>query len=166
MAEFIVTFDRGIEPGPEYEDYIKTVSTICGEDGYDRTLTFNDTVNGDFVIGYNYTSLPGYSADTLIISSYSDEMTWEDVDTNVSIPTPGFTPSELQDTTTSTVLTYPHSMSISDLANISLTPSGVELICGGSKYIATRKREISYHIVDTNGQSGIAHKATFINNEV
>lgn len=166
MAQFTIEFDRSIDGGPQYDPYNINQSIQCNDDGQQRRVRFNDTINGDFVVGYNYFSPGGYTAQTIKILGYEDTMIWTEIATGAETVPTGFVPSRLRRNSTSAILTYPYTMNISDLADIGLEINSIELICNESdKYETSRSRAISYTITDANGQEGPVRKALYTNSQ-
>lgn len=166
MGSFTVQFTEAIQAGPSYDDYQVNVSTPCNDDAQQRNVKFNDIITGDFVVGFNYNSSGGYSAQSIQILSYTDEMISTEISTSVETVPPGFVPSELKRISTNTALNYPYTMNINNLNDIGLITNSFELICqDSSKYVASRTRRIEYIILDTNGQAGPTKTATFTNSQ-
>jgi len=162
MAIFQIEFEEFREPGPTYEDYSVGVNTICNDDAQQRNVMFNDIINGDFVVGYNYSGNP---ATTLVIESYEDHMDFIEIATSIATPDPGFTPSELRDTSTGNALTYPYTKAITNLNQLDLILNSSELSCPpSSDYTTVRTRRLVYHILDDNGTAGPTRTASFTNN--
>lgn len=166
MAVFSIEFARGQLAGPEYDDYSVGVASVCNDDAQPRRVRFDDNINRDFVVGWNYSSPSGSPATTIRIEEYTDEMIWREISTSTDTPVPGFVPSELRDNSTGNLLTYPYNMNISDLDDLSVSPNSLELICNKSdKYTTIRTRSITYYIFDANGNGGPMRKAVFINTQ-
>lgn len=164
MAEFTAEFERNINPGPEYDNYSIDQATQCNDDVQQRNVMFNDIINGDFVVGFNYNSSTGTPPQSLRILSYTDEMFWTETSSGIVTPVPGFVPSELKENSTGNVLTYPFTININNLNNIDIQSNSLELECNDSaKYVSRRNRVIEYIIFDQNGQAGPIRKATFTN---
>lgn len=166
MASFTVEFQREILFGPEYENYSIDQVTECNDDAQQRRVRFNDIVNGDFVVGYNYTSSTSSPAQIIRIESYTDEMISTEISSGIVAVPAGFVPSQLERISTNTTLTYPYSMNISELSDIGIEANSVELMCEDRiKYTASRIRSINYYIFDSNGQSGPLRTARFTNSQ-
>ena len=168
MAQFEVTFYEYTRP-LKYEDYsMKTTYPCTEEPSVYRYPIFNDVINGDFVIGYNYSG--GIPA-TLRIHSFGDSMTHTEVSTGtVWIPS-GFTPDKLMDEATGLELTYPYDKDINNITDIhtfneATSPYVYEFYCSGTtKTLALRVRKIVYSIIDEYGLEGPKREAMFIINE-
>ena len=166
MAVFSIEFARGQLQGPDYDDYNVGVSTPCNDDAQPRRVRFDDNINGDFVVGWDYNSPSGSPATTIRIEEYTDEMIWREISNGIDTPVPGFVPSQLRDNSTGNLLTYPYNMNISDLNQLSVVPNSLELVCNeSSKYTTIRNRTITYYIFDANGNGGPMRKAMFTNTQ-
>lgn len=166
MATFTVEFERGSLPGPSYEDYSVGVTSICGDDARTHPIKFNDNINGDYVVGWNWSN-PSYGLPpgSIRIESFTDETFVEEVATGTMIPV-SYPSNTLKDLSTGLNLTYPYITPISNLPNIVENFNQAEITCyssGSSDYINTRKRTIEYILFDTDNHAGDLHKATFVN---
>ena len=158
MAEFIVTFDRGTLPPPEYDDYSKQEVVPCGTDVIARTITFDGL--GDFRLGVNFTSNYN-SAKNIRVEDYSDIVTNAATSGGTPIVDNSFIPSEL--TYNGTVVTLPFTFLVSNINLLNITNTDEMLCRGPGKFDFTRTRKISYFISDTNNQYGPQRESTLIN---
>lgn len=164
MGEFNIEFARGVPPGPQYLDYLVSVTSLCSGDGLPRDIKFNDTT-GDFIVGYNYSNpYSGLPAQSLRIESFTDVAYFVEISTGTTTIVTPYTPNTLRDISTGSDLTYPYIVPISNLANIQQHISTAELICSeDSNYSARRVRELTYIIMDSAGTPGPLRIATFQN---
>lgn len=157
MAEFTIEFARGELPGPTYEDYSVGVTSICGDDARTHPIKFNDTVTGDYIVGYNWSN-PSYGLPpgTIRIEGFTDVTEVEEIVTGTQIPV-SYPPNTLKDLSTGLDLTYPYITPISNLPNIVENFNQTEITCyesGSSDYRNTRIRTIEYVLADTGGNWG------------
>lgn len=164
MADFEVIFEEQLEFPPEYEDYVVGVRTKCnsGTNASQRLIRFNDIVTGDFVVGFNYNSPGGFSAQNLVIESYTDKYFVIEIATGIETADPTHIPNRLQYSGVN--VTYPYTVGMSNLNNLGWFIRAAELQCGDTPgYTYKRERIITYHIVDSNGNIGPTRVAIFIN---
>ncbi len=166
MATFTVEFERGTLPGPTYEDYSVGVTSICGDDARTHLIKFNDNINGDYVVGWNWDN-PSYGLppDTIRIESFSDTTEVLDTVSGNTIPV-SYPPNTLRDLSTGLDLTYPYVTPMSNLPNIVETFNQPEITCyadGSPKFQNTRIRVIEYILADTGGNWGSLQKAEYRN---
>lgn len=161
MATFQAEFEESLQ-GPTYEDYSVGVATPCNDDGQQRVIKFNDTVTGDFVVGFNYNSPGSFSAQNLVIESYTDESIIIEIATSIETVDSSHIPNLLQ--YSGVTISYPYTVGMSNLNNLSWFIRSLELQCGDDPgYTYRRERIITYHIVDSNGNVGPTRVAIFIN---
>lgn len=171
MAEFTVEFARGQETKkPTYSDgYSNKVMTNCGDDPHPKKIVFNDPLaTAEFVVGFDWNnSINGnLPADKLTINSYQDFTIESDLQSGNQTILTNVPPSTLRDSSTGLDLTYPYEILLSDLGNIEMNQSGVELVCPQfdlSRWRYTRVRAISYFLCDVANNCGNNASTNVIN---
>lgn len=161
MAEFTVEFARGTLPPPEYDDSLKNENIQCGDDLHIRTIMFNNN-SADFNVGKNFTS--NYPPETNIrIEGFSDIFEIEEIAGGIITTPAGFIPSQIKNIVTNQLLTYPYTLPISQLSNLSFKHYVGEMdFCDSSKFKNRRTRKISYMIEDSNNLFGPVREAVLI----
>lgn len=165
MAEFTVEYQAAVVPGPQYDDYFVGVQSICSDDARTHPIKFNDNVTGDYVVGWNWTNPNGLPVGTIQIESFTDGT--EVIELSTGNVVPSSVPSNtLKDTSTGLDLTYPYTINISQLPNITENLNSYELTChssGSDKYRNTRIRKLRYVLFDTAGNPGPTRIAIYQN---
>ena len=161
MAEFTVKFARGTLPPPEYDDSLKNENIQCGDDLHIRTIMFNNN-SADFNVGKNFTS--NYPPETNIrIEGFSDIFEIEEIAGGIITTPAGFIPSQIKNTVTNQLLTYPYTLPISQLSDLNFEHYVGEMnFCDSSKFENKRTRKISYMIEDSNNLFGPLREAILI----
>ena len=158
MAEFTVKFARGTLPPPEYDDSLKNENIQCGDDLHIRTIMFNNN-SADFNVGKNFTS--NYPPETNIrIEGFSDIFEIEEIAGGIITTPAGFIPSQIKNIVTNQLLTYPYTLPISQLSNLSFEHYVGEMdFCDFSKFENRRIRTLTYVIEDSNTLFGPVREA-------
>jgi hypothetical protein len=136
------------------------VGTLCNTADYDKIFVYNNlSVPYDFNVGLNFTNSLGYPAQTLRIENYTDESYFLNNNTGDRIPSPGFVPKKIRNSTTNTlVTTFPYNIPIANLNQLTVELGGDGLICepnpNPAVYSAIRVRTLYYRILDTQGNVG------------
>ena len=158
MAEFTVKFARGTLPPPEYDDSLKNENIQCGDDLHIRTIMFNNN-SADFNVGKNFTS--NYPPETNIrIEGFSDIFEIEETAGGIITTPAGFIPSQIKNIVTNQLLTYPYTLPISQLSNLSFEHYVGEMdFCDFSKFENRRIRTLTYVIEDSNTLFGPVREA-------
>lgn len=161
MAEFIIEFARGTLPPPEYDDSLKSENIQCGDDLHIRTIMFNNNL-ADFNVGKNFTS--NYPPETNIrIEGFLDIFEIEETAGGTVTTPSGFIPSQIKNTATNQLLTYPYTLPISQLSDLDFEHYVGEMdFCDSSKFENKRTRKISYMIEDSNNLFGPLREAVLI----
>ncbi len=157
MAEFTVKFARGTLPPPEYDDSLKNENIQCGDDLHIRTIMFNNN-SADFNVGKNFTS--NYPPETnIIIEGFTDIAEIEESGGAITNPV-GFIPSQIKNTVTNQLLTYPYTLPISQLSDLNFEHYVGEMdFCDFSKFENRRIRTLTYVIEDSNTLFGPVREA-------
>ena len=166
MAEFTVAFDTGELPGPDYESFMVGQNSICGDDARTHPIKFNDSITGDYVVGYNWENpVYGLPPGSIKIESFTDITEVVNIVAGTVIPNP-YASNTLRDNSTGLTLTYPYTTPTSNLHNIVENFSQLEIECyedNSDKYMNTRTRSITYRLYDTAGHVGPLATATYRN---
>jgi hypothetical protein len=127
----------------------------CGP-ALQRNVRFDDPL-GDFVVGRNFTNSAGFPAQILRIINFVDTSVIIQNSTGNETPAPGFVPRRLKNIVTNTVIsTFPTDVPIANLNQLGVEVIGDELICPADlvNNSARRRRELTYRILDSNGNLG------------
>lgn len=148
-----------------YAEYSVGQATICNNTGSQRNVKFND-LTGDFIVGKDFTNSAGFPAQTLSILNFTDVSVVIQNSTGNQTPTPGFVPNQMKNLVTNTVInTFPYNIAISNLSQLGQQINTLELTCPADMVnnTARRTREITYRIIDSNGNLGPVKTTQFYN---
>lgn len=154
-------------PSPvQYNGFSLGVTTQCGSADSNVLVAFNNASNYDFLVGYQYSNSQGYPAQTLRIEGYLDEHFFRNNVTGERIPTQGFVPKRLRNSSTNTLITtFPYDIPIANLSQLTVELGSYKLTCVGnpdpSTYTPMRNRTIYYRIFDSNGNVGDLKEANY-----
>lgn len=148
-----------------YNSYSVGVATACNSSASQREFAFN-ILSSDFVVGKDYNNGLGYPAQTLRVLNFTDNSYFIENSTGNQTPAPGFIPKRLRNlVTNTTITTFPYEILISNINQLGVELGGNEMICPSDpiNYSPRRVRELTYRILDNQGNVGPIKIATFSN---
>lgn len=165
MANIKITVaEEPISP-MQYNSFGVGQQTICGSTASQRNFKYNDT-SGDFVVGKDFVNAAGFPANTLRILGFTDNGYFIENSTGNQTTATGFIPRRLKNILTNTIIsTFPYEILISNIGQMGVENVGTELICPSDMVnnTAIRAREVTYRILDSNGNVGPIAVARFDN---